>query len=76
LSDEVDLSLLNSLRDLGKKVIAFSVLTPVFLEDASWVDGAFAVYSYAPTSFVAGFSAMLGKIPFQGVLPFESASLR
>jgi beta-N-acetylhexosaminidase len=76
LSDEIDLSVLNSLRDLGKRIIVFSVLTPIYLEEASWVDGALAVYSYAPTSFAAGFSAMLGKIPFQGVLPFESAGLR
>jgi beta-N-acetylhexosaminidase len=76
LADDEDLSVLNSLRDIGKKIIVFSVLTPIFLEEASWVDGALAVYSYAPTSFTAGFSAMLGKIPFSGVLPFESVSLR
>jgi beta-N-acetylhexosaminidase len=75
LSDETDLSILNSLRDLGKKIIVFSILTPVFLEKASWVDGAFAVYSYAPTSFTAGFSAMLGRIPFNGVLPFQSTMM-
>jgi beta-N-acetylhexosaminidase len=76
LSDDVDLSVLNSLKDLGKKTIVFSVLTPVYLEEASWVDGALAVYSYAPTSFIAGFSAMLGKIPFHGVLPFASENLQ
>jgi beta-N-acetylhexosaminidase len=76
LSDEIDLSVLNGLRDLGKKIIVFSVLTPIHLEDAFWIDGALAVYSYAPTSFAAGFSAMLGKIPFNGILPFASASLR
>jgi beta-N-acetylhexosaminidase len=76
LSDETDLAVLNSLRDLGKKIIVFSVLTPIHLEGASWADAALAVYSYAPTSFTAGFSAMLGKIPFNGVLPFQSVSLR
>lgn len=76
LSDENDMSLLNSLQDLGKKIIVFSILTPIYLEEASWVDGALAVYSYAPASFAAGFSAMLGKIPFQGVLPFASERLR
>ncbi len=72
LSDSSGLSFLNSLKDLGKKVIVFSVLSPVYLEEAAWVDGALAVYSYAPSSFVAGFSAILGRIPFQGVLPFAS----
>ncbi len=75
LSDDDDAVLLNSLKDLGKRIIVFSVLTPIHLEDASWVDAAIAVYSYAPTSFVAGFSAMLGRIPFQGVLPFESETM-
>jgi beta-N-acetylhexosaminidase len=75
LSDDEDLLILNSLRGLGKEVIVFSVLTPIFLEEASWVNGALAVYSYAPASFAAGFSAMLGRIPFIGVLPFVSETL-
>jgi beta-N-acetylhexosaminidase len=70
LSGEEGLSFLRALRELGKRVIVFSVLSPVHLEEAPWIDGAIAVYSYAPESFVAGFSAMLGRIPAQGRLPF------
>jgi beta-N-acetylhexosaminidase len=51
-------------------VILFSVLSPVYLEEVLWVDGALAVYSYAPESFIAGFSAILGRIVPQGRLPF------
>jgi beta-N-acetylhexosaminidase len=69
ISDAAGLNLLKSLRPLGKRVILFSVLSPAYLEDASWVDGAIAVYSYAPESFVAGFSALLGRIPAGGKLP-------
>jgi beta-N-acetylhexosaminidase len=69
ISDASDLILLRSLQNLGKKVIVFSVLSPAYLDQVLWVDGAIAVYSYAPESFVAGFSALLGRIPAQGKLP-------
>ncbi|MDR3343756.1 MAG: glycoside hydrolase family 3 protein [Treponema sp.] len=70
LSDAESLSFLQSLQSLGKRVIVFSVLSPVYLDEALWVDGAIAVYSYARESFIAGFSAILGRIPAEGKLPF------
>jgi beta-N-acetylhexosaminidase len=70
LSDQEGAAILNGLKTLGKRVIVFSVLSPVYLEGVSWVEGAIAVYSYAPESFVAGFSAILGRIPSPGKLPF------
>jgi beta-N-acetylhexosaminidase len=70
LADAEGLSLLQSLRYLGKRIILFSVLSPVYLDAAPWADGAIAVYSYAPESFVAGFSALLGRIPARGRLPW------
>jgi beta-N-acetylhexosaminidase len=76
LSDEEGLSILKSLEPLGKRIIVFSVLSPVFLDGVSWIDGAVAVYSYAPESFTAGFSAILGRIPAQGKLPFPQESRR
>jgi beta-N-acetylhexosaminidase len=69
ISDAAGLEVLRTLEPLGKRVILFSVLSPVYLDEASWVDGAIAVYSYAPESFVAGFSALLGRIPARGKLP-------
>jgi beta-N-acetylhexosaminidase len=76
LSDPMGVGLLENLRYLGKRMIAFSVLSPVYLEEVSWVDGAIAVYSYSKESFIAGFSAILGRIPARGKLPFsrEAAS--
>jgi beta-N-acetylhexosaminidase len=70
LSDEAGVGVLQSLRDLGKRVVVFSVLSPVYLDKIPWAAGAVAVYSYAPDSFVAGFSALLGRIPAEGKLPF------
>jgi beta-N-acetylhexosaminidase len=71
LSDSSELSRLRSLRGLGKRIIVFSVLSPVYLDEAAWADGAVAVYSYARESFIAGFSAILGRIPGGGRLPFS-----
>jgi beta-N-acetylhexosaminidase len=71
LSDDAGLGMLRSLQGLKKKVIVLSVLSPVYLEKAPWVDGALAVYSYARESFAAAFSAMLGRIPAGGILPYE-----
>jgi len=71
IADNTDVRILRSLQWLGKKVIAFSVLSPVYLESVPWVTGAIAVYSYAPESFAAGFSAITGRIPAYGNLPYE-----
>jgi beta-N-acetylhexosaminidase len=71
LSGPEGLSFLRRLEPLKKRVVVLSVLSPVYLEGVPWADGALAVYSYAPESFAAGFSAMLGRIPAEGRLPYE-----
>jgi beta-N-acetylhexosaminidase len=71
LSDAVDLRFLRSIQQLNKKVIVLSVLSPVHIESVPWVSGAVAVYSYAPESFASGFSAITGRIPAEGNLPYE-----
>ena len=70
LSDRAGSRALQQLRDLNKRIIAFSVLSPAYLDEVSWADAAVAVYSYASESFIAGFSAILGRIPGEGRLPF------
>ncbi|MDR2785505.1 MAG: glycoside hydrolase family 3 protein [Treponema sp.] len=72
ISDASGLNLLRSLQSSGKRVYVFSVLSPAYIEDVPWTEGAIAVYSYAPESFVAGFSALLGRIPAPGKLPFPT----
>jgi beta-N-acetylhexosaminidase len=71
ISDSEGLKIIESIKNLNKRVIVFSVLNPAYLEELPWTDGALAVYSYAPESFVAGFSALLGRIPAGGSLPYE-----
>jgi beta-N-acetylhexosaminidase len=71
LSDDSELPRLKDLRGLGKRIIVFSVLSPIHLDEVSWADGAVAVYSYAKESFIAGFSAILGRIAGGGRLPFS-----
>ena len=71
LSDNIDLRVLRELQRLNKKVIVFSILSPVHIESVPWVTGAVAVYSYAPESFAAGFSAIIGRIPAIGNLPYD-----
>jgi beta-N-acetylhexosaminidase len=71
LSDAAGLSFLRRLEPLHKRVIVLSVLSPVYLESVPWVNGALAVYSYAAESFAAGFSAIVGRIPAGGKLPYE-----
>ena len=70
LSDRAGSRILQQLRQLNVKIIVLSVTSPVFLDESSWVDGALAVYSFAEESFIAGFSAMIGRIPARGRLPF------
>jgi len=72
VSGQAGVPLLRALRGLGKRVILFSVLSPVYLDQAPWVDAALALYSYSAESFTAGFSALLGRIPPLGRLPFEA----
>jgi beta-N-acetylhexosaminidase len=71
LSDRDGLKFLRNIETLGKRVIVLSVLNPVYLESVPWVDGAVAVYSYAPESFTAAFSVLSGRIPAGGRLPYE-----
>jgi beta-N-acetylhexosaminidase len=71
LSDTTGVRILRQLEPLKKKVIVLSVLSPVYLESVPWVDGAVAVYSYAPESLAAGFSTIIGKITAEGKLPYE-----
>jgi len=70
LSNKAGIRILQQLRSLNKRVIVFSVLSPAYIDEVPWADGAVAVYSYAPESFIAGFSAILGRIKGEGKLPF------
>jgi len=71
LSDAAGVRVLRQLQSLRKRVIVLSVLSPVYMENVPWVDGAVAVYSYALESLAAGFSVITGRIAAEGKLPYE-----
>jgi beta-N-acetylhexosaminidase len=70
LSNREGIEVLRSFRPLGKKIIVFSVLSPAYINEVPWIDAAIAVYGNSSDSLLAGFSAILGKIPAQGAVPF------
>jgi len=70
LANAYSLSLLQRLKNSGTRVVVLSVLSPVYLEKLPWIDTAVALYSYAPQSFIAGFSFLGGRIGAQGRLPY------
>jgi beta-N-acetylhexosaminidase len=69
LGDDEGKRLLDAVKGLGKKVIVMSVLNPVYLDGTEWADASVAIYSYAEESFIAGFSALVGRIEIQGKMP-------
>jgi beta-N-acetylhexosaminidase len=71
LSSSEGVRVLRRLQPLRKRIIVLSVLSPVHIERVPWVNGAVAVYSYAPESFAAAFSAITGRIIAEGRLPHE-----
>jgi beta-N-acetylhexosaminidase len=71
LSDTGGLKILRQLESLKKRIIVLSVLNPVYLENIPWIDGAVAVYSDSFESLAAGFSAIVGRIPAEGRLPYD-----
>jgi beta-N-acetylhexosaminidase len=71
LANAADLRVLRSLEWMRKNVIVLSVLSPALLDSVPWISGAVAVYSYAWESFAAGFTAIIGRIPAEGRLPYE-----
>ncbi len=71
LANYNSLEILNSLKDLEKKIIVISTLTPVYLRKASWVESCLAVYGTDRRSFRAGFAALAGDFIPEGRLPVE-----
>jgi beta-N-acetylhexosaminidase len=69
LEDREDAGLLESIRRFGKRVIVFSVSNPALLDPLDWTDTAAALYSSSAESFIAGFSAILGRFKARGRLP-------
>lgn len=66
---------LKILKNSGKKIILVSTLAPVYIEDLTWADEIFAVYSYAPVSYQALFAALSGDFQPEGTMPLKALRL-
>lgn len=71
LSDPNTLEILQTLRDSGKRIIVYSILTPVYLGALPWIEDAIAVYGWGTESFEAGFSVLQGDYQPTGILPLS-----
>ncbi len=60
------------LRDLNKKVVIFSVLSPVYILDGfEWADSIICGFSYSPYSFSAMWGVLNGEFEADGVIPLD-----
>lgn len=68
--DEHTANFCRRLRNMGKKVIILSIMSPVYvMEDFDWVDAIICGYSYSDYSFKALFAVLSGEIQAEGKLP-------
>ncbi len=73
--DWASANLAQRLRSLNKKVIIFSVLSPVYvLNGFDWVDSIICGYSYSSYSFSAMWGVLNGEIEAQGKIPLNLAN--
>lgn len=63
---------LRTLQSRGKKIVVFSIMSPVLSFDLSWADTVLAGYSYSPFSFLGLAAAASGQIEADGVLPISA----
>ncbi len=62
---------LRQLKGIDTKVIVISVLTPVYLRYIPWIETGLAIYGTGQDSFTAGFAALKGMIPANGIVPIH-----
>lgn len=60
---------LKPLQSRGKKIVVFSIMSPVLSFELDWADTVLFGYSYSPFSFMALSAVCTGKIEATGVLP-------
>ncbi|MBN1798199.1 MAG: beta-N-acetylhexosaminidase [Spirochaetales bacterium] len=71
LSSPSTLEILEALKNLKKKIIVISALTPVYLLHTPWIKSAIAVYGESTASFSAGFAVLAGDFSPEGKLPID-----
>ncbi len=74
VANERSAQIAQRLKNLRKRVIILSVLTPAPVLDFSWADTILFGYSYSPYSFKALFGALNGEFEPRGELPLKNFS--
>lgn len=70
VSNDRSMQIAQFLRSFGKKIIIFSIMSPVGVLDYGWADTVLLGYSYSSYTFQALFSALVGEFTPEGTLPF------
>jgi len=71
LSDPDSLQVLQAGRDGSARIIVYSTLTPIYLDELPWIRTAIAVYGWGQESFAAGYAVLRGDIEATGALPIR-----
>lgn len=74
VENERSLKIAESIRrfkNQGKKIIIFSLLSPMHAMNLTWADAVLFGYSYSPYTFQALFAALAGDFKMQGELPLR-----
>ncbi len=61
-----------SLKDCGKRVVVFSIMTPTYSFDLDFADEILVGYSYSDYTIQALFGALNGEYQINGTIPFEN----
>lgn len=70
VSNERSAKIASMLKDCGKRVIVFSIMSPVNSFDLDWADEILLGYSYSGYTFVALYAALNGEFTVKGAMPF------
>lgn len=70
VSNERSARIASMLKDCGKRVIVFSIMSPVNSFDLDWADEILLGYSYSGYTFVALYAALNGEFTVKGSMPF------
>lgn len=60
-----------TLKESGKRIIIFSIMSPVYALNLDWADSVIMGYSWSAYTFDAMFGALTGEYTAEGVLPFK-----
>ena len=70
VANERSAKIARALKDSGKRIVVFSIMSPVYSFDLDFADEIILGYSWSGYTFTALFAALNGEYKIQGVLPF------